>query len=77
MFIYVLTVSDTDGIHYLHASKAIYDNSNNDDNKFGAIKDTKLFNPYIVQLTQDHVRDGRYELVVYDVKLLKYNYLFI
>ena len=51
------------GIHYLHASKGVFDNCTKDQDKFGIIENTKLVNPYVVQLSQDELRAGRYSLV--------------
>ncbi|CAF2772898.1 unnamed protein product [Rotaria sp. Silwood2] len=62
IYIYVLTEADVNDIHYLHASKGIFDNYTKAQDKFGIIPHTELVNPYVVQLSQDELRDGKYEL---------------
>ncbi|CAF0790276.1 unnamed protein product [Rotaria sordida] len=62
VYIYILTEADVNGMHYLHASKGIFDNYAKVQNKFGIIPNTDLVNPHIVQLCQNDLRDGIYEL---------------
>jgi hypothetical protein len=62
-YIYILTEADKNDIYYIHASKGIFDNSAKNEDKFGIIPNTELVNPYVVKLSLDDIRDGRYEYV--------------
>ncbi len=45
-------------MHYLHASKGIHDTERED--RSGIIPNSKSFNRYVVSLSQDEIRDGKY-----------------
>ncbi|CAF3395796.1 unnamed protein product [Rotaria sp. Silwood1] len=80
IYIYILTEADANSIHYLHASKGIFDNITKPEDKFGIILTTELVNPYVVQLSQSELRDGKFELRikvcnVRNLSILKHEYL--
>ncbi len=62
---YILTEADADGKYYIHASKGIFNNCTKTKDKLGSIPDTQLVNPYVIKLSQDEIRDGRYEFVFF------------
>jgi len=50
----------------LHASKGIYVHEaecTKREDEFGMIKNTKSFNPYVVELSEDNLQDGIYQSV--------------
>ncbi|CAF1424765.1 unnamed protein product [Adineta steineri] len=64
LYVYVLTEADSNGIHYIHASKGIFDNCTKAIEKFGIIPNTEIVNPYTISLAQNDLRDEKYEIHV-------------
>jgi hypothetical protein len=52
------------GIHYLHASKGIHNDDTEREDQVGGISNSGSFNPYVVRLSPEQIRDGKYELVL-------------
>ncbi|CAF0981817.1 unnamed protein product [Adineta ricciae] len=59
---YVLTERDQHGQQYIHASKGIYDNETESQDRFGPILNSNAVNPYVVELNENQIQQEQYEI---------------